>query len=231
MSAVRLRPPGWKPIRLAWRRWVYWRFRLFQRHRHDRVVVETAAGFPILVLPGVFNPKLFWTGEFLARTLGPHLVPAGSEVLDMGTGSGIGLVAAARWARRVVGVDINPVAVRCARINALLNEVDHRVDAREGDLFEAVPDERFDLVLFNPPYFAGVPDAPLDYAFRGDGVAGRFATGLRGHLRPGGSALVVLSSSGEAAVYLDALEEAGFSVEPIAERRLLGETLVIYRAG
>ena len=62
----------------------------------------------------------------------------------MGTGSGVGAVFAAQWARRVVAVDINPAAVRCARINALLNHVEDRVDVVEGDLFEPIGGQRFD---------------------------------------------------------------------------------------
>ena len=76
-------------------------------------------------------------------------------VLDMGTGSGIAAIAAARRGARVVAVDISTEAVRCARINVLLNRVDDRVEIRCGDLFEPVQGERFDLVLFNPPFYAG----------------------------------------------------------------------------
>ena len=215
-------------LQRLWRWGVAWRYRLFQRHRHDRLGLEEVAGLSIVVLPGVFNPKLFWTGEFLARTLDERLIPSGASVLDMGTGSGIGAVAAAQWAHRVVGVDINPAAVRCARINLLLHQVEDRVEIRQGDLFAPVEGERFDRVLFNPPYFSGVPQSPLEHAFLGSDVAQRFAGGLRDHLRPGGYALVLLSSNGDAAAFLDAFHAAGFSAEQMAERRLVGETLVIY---
>ena len=73
----------------------------------------------------------------------------------MGTGSGVCAVFAARHAHRVVAVDINPGAVRCAALNALLNHVEARIEVRQGDLFAPVARERFDLVLFNPPFFVG----------------------------------------------------------------------------
>jgi methylase of polypeptide subunit release factors len=125
-----------KPRRFLGRAWARVVFRLFQRHRYGRLVIETVAGTPLVVLPGVFNPKLFQTGEFLAETLSERWVPPGSTVLDMGTGSGVGAVFAARWARRVVAVDISPTAVRCARINVLLHGLEDRVEVRAGDLFE-----------------------------------------------------------------------------------------------
>jgi HemK-related putative methylase len=229
MSPIRSLPRSGGVLRRWWRRWLHWRFRLFQRRRHDHIVLEEVAGLPILVLPGVFNPKLFWTGELMARTLDADLVPADATVLDMGTGSGIGAVAAARWAGRVAAVDINPAAVRCARINCLLNGVEDRVVVHEGDLFGPVQSDRFDVVLFNPPYLPGTPTTPLDHAFRSPDVARRFARGLGEFLAPGGHALVALSSVGNGPGYLAELDEAGFVLHAVAERRMIGETLAVYR--
>lgn len=214
----------------GWRAWLRLRYLLFQRHRHDRLILEHVAGFPILVLPGVFNPKLFWTGELLARSLSEELVPAGAVVLDLGTGSGIGAIAAARTARRVVAVDVNRAALRCARINALLNGVEARVDVRTSDLFAGVAGERFDVVLFNPPWFPGRPRDDLDRAFRSGDLAHRFARELGRHLAPDGRALLLLSSRGETGSYLDALREAGFETEPVLRAPRIGEVLTLYSA-
>lgn len=216
-------------VRKLWRFLLRWRFRLFQRHRHDALVLEEVAGKPILVLPQVFNPTLFRTGEFLARSLNSDLIPSGSAVLDMGTGSGVGAVFAAQWAGRVVAVDVNPAAVRCAQINALLNEVEDRVDVHQGDLFEPVPGERFDVVLFNPPFFRGEPASDLERALWSNDVMERFAAGLHHHLSPGGYALVVLSSDGDVAGCLRAFEDNGLCGDVLAERDLVSETLLMYR--
>ena len=110
---------------------------------------------PLLVLPDVFNPTLFHTSEALVAQLDADRIRPDMTVLDMGTGSGIAAIAVARRGARVVAVDISAEAVRCARINVLLNRVDDRVEVRRGDLFEPVHGERFDLVLFNPPFYAG----------------------------------------------------------------------------
>jgi release factor glutamine methyltransferase len=212
-----------------WRAWLRLRFRLFQRGRHDALVLEEVAGLPVLVLPQVFNPKLFWTGEFLAEVLDERLVPPGSAVLDLGTGTGVGALAAARSAGRVVAVDINPAAQRCAHINVLLNGLESRVEVRGGDLFDPVEGERFDVVLFNPPYYAGHPRDPLQQAFRAADLPQRFAAGLGTHLRPGGYALLVLSSAGDAAGFLSEARAAGLSIQRAAEQRRVGEVLTVYR--
>lgn len=221
------------------------RFLLFQRHRHNAVVLETIAGKPILVLPEVLNPRLFLTGEFLAEALSQGassyannrpsqmlstLIPPGSIVLDMGTGSGVGAVFAARNAARVVAVDVNPEAVRCARINVLLHHAEDRVDVIEGDLFEPVADMRFDVILFNPPYFQGQPRTNFERALWSDGLHDRFAEGLAGHLKQDGCALLLLSSVGQEITWLQALQSRRFDVTAVAQKRLPGETLTLFRA-
>jgi release factor glutamine methyltransferase len=148
---------GRPPLNGLYRSAVRWRFRRFRRIHADRPVLEWVAGYPILVLPEVLNPRLFYSGEFLAGAVNEIQMSSDTRVLDMGTGTGIIAVAAAHQGAaaahqgaQVVAVDINPAAVRAARVNALLNEVETAVDVREGDLFAAVADERFDVVIFNP---------------------------------------------------------------------------------
>lgn len=182
-------------LRVLWRLWLTWRFRLFQRHRHRRLTLEHVGDMPLLVLPDVFNPTLFHTSEALVERLAGVPVKPGMAVLDMGTGSGVAAIAAARRGARVVAVDMSPEAVRCARINALLNRVEDSVEVRCGDLFEPVRGERFDLVLFNPPFYAGTPRAPWEYAWRSEGVLDRFARELPAVLNPSGCALVIVSST------------------------------------
>jgi HemK-related putative methylase len=213
----------------VWRVLLHLRFRLFQRHRHDRIVVEQAAGKSILVLPEVMNPVLFVTGEFLAGLLSPRLVASGATVLDMGTGSGICAVVAAQWARRVVAVDLSPAAVRCARINVLLHQLEERVEVREGDLYAPVPGERFDLILFNPPYLPGEPRTEFERALWSTDVIERFAAGLADHLVTNGVALVLLSSIADQGVYLKLFCAQGFVTDVVARRHLFAEVLTVYR--
>jgi HemK-related putative methylase len=216
-------------IQFLIRVWLQLRFLLFQRHRFDQLVLEWVAERPFLILPQVFNPALFWTSEFTARCLNEGLIPPGSQVLDMGTGSGIGAVFAARWADKVTAVDINPAAVRCARINVLLNEVEECVTVRDGDLFTSVPGETFDVIIFNPPYFHGKPKNNLDHAFRADDVIERFSSQLRQHLNPNGYALVVLSSAGDESRQLNLFHRSGYQVNIAAQRHLATETLTLYK--
>jgi HemK-related putative methylase len=204
-------------------------YRLTGKDRYDDFRMERVHGAPFVVMPSVFNPKVPRTGEFLAAQLDSQLVGSETEVLDMGTGSGVCAVIAARHARRVVAVDINPEAVRCAGINALMNHLEHKVDVRHGDLFEPVPAERFDIILFNPPFLLGTPQDDRDRAWRSNDVAERFAAGVGAHLKPDGFALVLLSTFGDAPVFLEEFRKRGCAVRVLARRRFVNETLAVFR--
>ena len=206
-----------------------WGYRLVGKDRYDDFRLERVKGVPFIVTPSVFNPKVPRTGEFLASLIDSNLVGRDSEVLDMGTGSGVCAMFAAKYARRVVAVDINPAAVRCAEINALLNHLEHKIDVRHGDLFAAVPGERFDLILFNPPFVRGAPRDDRDRAWRSSDVAERFAAGLRDQLNPGGFALVLLSTFGDGSFFLEEFRRRGLEISVQAERRFVNERLTVFR--
>lgn len=197
--------------------------------RTRRVVLEEIDGVPIVVLPGVLNPARVKTGAVLASVLDQALIPRGSEVLDLGTGSGVIALFAARLARTVSASDLDPVAVRNARINVLLSHLEDIVDVNEGDLFRPHVGREFDVVLFNPPYFVGNPRSSADRAWRSLDVLPRFASELRGHLRPGGHALVVWSSDADASVIRGPLAAAELSVETVFEKDLINEIVTIWR--
>lgn len=204
-------------------------YRLIGKHRYDDFRLERVYDMPFVVTPSVFNPKVPRTGEFFASQIDSRLVQRDWDVLDMGTGSGVCAVFAAKHARRVVAVDINAAAVHCAGINALLNHLEHKIDVRHGDLFAPVSEERFDLILFNPPFVQGAPQDDRDRAWRSNDVAQRFAAGLGAHLKSGGSALVLLSTFGDGLVFLEEFRKQSFEISVLAERRFVNEKLTLFR--
>jgi len=212
--------------RKFWTHALYWRFWLFQRHRYDNLSLEKISEIPLLILPQVFNPALFRTGELLIQSVKSYITPK-TRVLDMGTGSGYGAVACAKLGASVTAVDINPHAVKCATLNALLNDV--TVDVRQGDLFAPVAGETFDLILFNPPFFDGQPKTLLDHAWRSMDVIPRFVDGIKNHLVVDGCALVVLSSKGNIDQFLALCADAKVKTEKIAERDTWNEVVLVYR--
>ena len=59
-----------------------------------------------MILPSVFNPRVLRTGAFFAEVIAAHRLGERCDVLDLGTGSGVCAVFAARHAHRVVAVDL-----------------------------------------------------------------------------------------------------------------------------
>ena len=79
----------------------------------------------------------------------------GAHVLDLGTGSGcIGItVAIERPSWKVTATDVSHDALEVARANAAKWRVDN-IAFRKGTWFSALSDQRFDLIISNPPYVA-----------------------------------------------------------------------------
>ena len=214
----------WKQVRSIYRAAQRLRLRLWPDD--PRLHIRQVDGTPIMVLPGVFDGIRLRSGAFLAQTFAALPIPATTRVLDLGTGSGIGAIFAARRAARVVATDINPDAVRCALMNAEALHLDYRIETRAGDLFGPVHGEQFDAILFNPPFYRGQPRDMADRAWRSPDVFDRFLHELPAYLCPGGFALIVLSTDGDIA---DALFSAKhLVVRPVKRRDLVNEILTVY---
>lgn len=112
--------------------------------------------------------------------------------LDLCTGSGVQALVAASYAEQVIGVDINPRALRFARFNAAWNDV-RNATFLPGDLYEPVRGRRFGSVTANPPF---VPSPSSNLAFRdggadGEAVLRRIIEGAPAHLEPEGRLSIV----------------------------------------
>ena len=178
----------------------------------------------LVTLPGVFKP--ISDSRFLADVLREQTLPPRAAALDLCTGSGIlAITAALRGAREVTAVDVSRRAVMTVRLNARLNRA--RVRAVRGDLYDAVPGQRFDAIVSNPPY---VPSEEDELPTRGpqrawdagrDGrlVLDRIVAGAGDRLRPGGFILLTHSSLLGTERTIADLEHAGLDAECVARRR------------
>lgn len=176
-------------------------------------------GLRIVAPPGVYTPRS--DTALLAGELGDV---RGAAVLELCAGSGaLALTTARRGAGQVVAVDRSLRAVLTIRANARRNRL--RVDARRGDLLHALgPDERFDLVLANPPYLPAVglrsrPDDRWDAGRDGRAVLDRIIAGVGRHLRPGGRLVLVQSHLAGIDTTSAMLGEHGLPVTRLVEHR------------
>ena len=131
---------------------------------------------------------ILWQAAQPSRQLG--------AALDLGCGAGTLALLLGAHSERVLGTDINPRAIKIARFNAALNGIEN-VDFQAGDLYApAGRDERFDLIVSQPPYYpkrTGVELTFLHGGERGDEIARQVVAGVGGRLTPHGRALVFSS--------------------------------------
>lgn len=113
-------------------------------------------GLEFAVTPAVLIPR-HDTEVLVAEAL--RRAPHAATVLDIGVGSGCIAVALAKQLpdAQVWGVEQSPAAIALAQKNAERHGV--RVTLFEGSLFEPFRDQRFDLIVSNPPY---IPTADLE---------------------------------------------------------------------
>ena len=188
-------------------------------------------------LPIVFDERVLrprpWTAaqsRWAAELL--NIGPGPASVLELCAGAGhIGLLALAMAdghsdQHRLVAVDVNPAACLYARRNAEATGLGHRVDVREGPIDDALdPDERFDLVIADPPWVARAetdrfPDDPLiaiDGGSDGLDVVRSCLQVCERHLVPGGSVVLQLGPGDQVLRVRDHLSssQSGLAVQTI----------------
>jgi methylase of polypeptide subunit release factors len=191
-----------------------------------------AAGFRLSVRPTVFHPGFFISSECFAAFIG-GLDLKGLRVLDVGTGSGILALAAARaGAANVVAADINPNAALNAAENARANGFGERVHAVCSNLLAALaPRPLFDVILSSPPKHAGEPKNLTDRGWHA-GPAYRDVSALfeqaRERLKPGGRLYVMVSSDSDLDLIGSLIARAGFHARLAHEHSILIESFIIY---
>lgn len=132
-----------------------------QRAR-DGIFMDILGG-AITILPHVYVPSDQSVPAMFVEYR--HLME-GRSVLDMGAGTGVlALLAARLGASRVIGTDSNPYAVENARINVERLGMTGIVEIRgPADLFDSVQGETFDTILFNAPWIQGEAQTLYDTA-------------------------------------------------------------------
>lgn len=149
----------------------------------------------------IFSQVAFGLGLPLRNYLNNEQRVKGKTILDLGTGSGVlSLIALKNGAERVVATEINPYAVANANYNAEQSGYKDRMDVRlvsmgnPGAYSVIADNEKFDLIVSNPPQGRDAPENIYEYSHSDPELAffRSTLTGLEKHLTANGKGVFAL---------------------------------------
>ncbi|MFE5720517.1 HemK2/MTQ2 family protein methyltransferase [Streptomyces erythrochromogenes] len=174
----------------------------------------------LVVLPGVYRPQAdTW---FLAEALARERVGPQTEMLEIGTGTGLLALLGASRGASVTAVDVSWPAVVTARLNALRRRLPLRL--AHGDFAARTAGRSFDLIIANPPYVPAPatqlpshgPERAWDAGPDGRAIIDRICASAATRLRPGGVLLMVHSALCGTKATVNRLHRAGLAAEVTA---------------
>jgi len=187
--------------------------------RHDiPYPYECTFGLALLAIDkGVFCPIFTNASPLLLRAIDFR---SREHVLDAFAGSGAFGINAALHGASVVAFDNSKSAIDCARSNAARNNVAELIEARVGTIKEAIAlDEKFDLIIANPPLLPGSPKGELEAAVYDPGLRAtiEFVEVLPDHLAKNGRCYLLTS---------DVFDQYGHDLDKLCQKNHLTMEIV-----
>ncbi len=147
----------------------------------------------------------------------------GEKVLDMGTGSGILAMGAAKLGAVVTAADISEKALKEAKLNAK----GLSIVFVKSDLFSGIKG-RYNLIVFNPPYIPeDISRETTNWASgKSNELIRRFLESAKSHLSPKGRVIILVSSL---TGFLKLPELKDYRKKKLGEKRLFFEKLEVYQ--
>lgn len=180
------------------------------------------------ISPEVFHPGFFFSTQLLLQYI-THLPLKGLSFLELGCGSGLISIVAAKKGANVMATDINSTAIDFLRRNAVLNNVE--LNILQSDLFKAIPKQAFDLVAINPPYYRKTPRTAREHAWNcgenGEYFDELFAQ-LGNYMHADSRVLMVLFEGCDMEMILEKAVQNGFRLNPLSRKKNLLEVNYIF---
>jgi len=176
----------------------------------------------------VFHPGFFFSTQLLLNYI-KQLPLEGKRFLEPGCGSGLISIYAAKMGAIVTSSDINPTAIEFLEKNNQHNNT--KLTIIQSDLFEDIPEQTFDIIAINPPYYKKNPQSAKDYAWycgeNGEYFAMLFK-GLNNYIDQSSKIIMVSFEGCDMKMIEGFAKENGFYLDLIFSKQNLLEENFIY---
>lgn len=186
-------------------------------------------GITILVFPGVFHPGFYFSTKILLKYL-EKIELNRKYILELGAGTGLISIFAAKRGGFVTASDISLTAVYNIEKNVKMT--DANVEVVHSDLFDDIPNRRYDYILINPPYYKKSPSSEKEFAwFGGDDFQyfRKLFAQLGNNYFENTNALMVLSDEADLEMIKSIAAENKFQMQEVFHKKTWGENHFIYK--
>lgn len=183
----------------------------------------------VVVPPGVFHPGFFFSTKLLISFLEKQDLK-NKNFLEMGSGSGLVSIFAAKKNANVTACDISPLAVTSTQENAEKNHA--AISVFQSDLFREIPSQQFDIIAVNPPYYKKHPASAAENAwYCGENLEyfHNFFQQVRVYMKPTSVIFMVLSDECDLGGIQAIADENGLRFELTLRERTVWENGFIFR--
>lgn len=179
--------------------------------------------------PQVFHPGFFFSTKLLLQYISA-LSLQGQHFLELGAGSGLISIHAAKKGAVVTATDINAVAIEYLKKNSRQNEIELTII--QSDLFTHISEQLFDIIAINPPYYKKKPLAEKDYAWycgeNGEYFQELFDK-LENYIHKNSIVLMVLSEECDIDMISKIASDRSFALQRKITKKSVWEYLYIYQ--
>ena len=179
--------------------------------------------------PQVFHPGFFSSTKILLQYINRFPLQ-NKNLLELGAGSGMIAIQAAKQGAVVTATDINPIAIQYLHVNTVQNNI--TLEIIRSDLFAAIPKKSFDIIAINPPYYKKQPVTIQDYAWfcgeNGQYFSGLFSQ-LEDYIHNKTETIMVLCDGCDIAMIETAADRNGFKLQLVLTKQNMLEKNFIYK--
>ena len=191
--------------------------------------VYSHAGIRLEIPPQVFHPGFFFSTKLLLQYIA-GLSLQGQRFLELGAGSGLISIHAVKNGAIVTATDINPVAIEFLKKNSRQNHAE--LSIIQSDLFGNIPEQAFDIIAINPPYYKKQPQTPGDYAWFCGENGEYFETlfkELGSYIHPASEVFMVLFEGCDIELIANLAAQNAFNLQCVHTRRNMLEKNFIFK--